>query len=117
VTQIWDYAFYGAGLTELTIPEGVTFIGNCFIDRTSLKSITLPASLTEWESGWYYPIDGLTDVTILCEATLDNVGAPVDDFLYKPVTIHVPAGSVVEGYINRQIQTNKDIKCTVAPIK
>ena len=49
MTTIRGYAFNGCtSLTNVIIPEGVTYIGNrAFLGCTSLKSVSLPASLTE----------------------------------------------------------------------
>lgn len=114
VTKIGESAFQGTGLTELAIPEGVTAIGGQFIAETSIASITFPASLTEWETTTC-GFTNLTDVTFLCEATMDNVESLVRELLYGRVTIHAPAGSVIEGYVNRQIQ-NGSTQCTFEPI-
>lgn len=109
VTRIGETAFMRTGLTELTIPEGVTAIESGFIAATPITSITLPASLTEWDIG-FYNNDDLTDITFLCEATMDNVQSLVGYVLEEgtyynhPITVHASAGSVIEGYINRQLQ-------------
>ena len=49
VTTIGNYAFAGcSGLTSATIPEGVTRIGNhAFSSCEDLKSVTIPASATD----------------------------------------------------------------------
>lgn len=115
VTRIGSRAFCNTGLTELVIPEGVTVIESDFIRGTSITSITLPTSLTRWSCN-IYSTTSVTDVTFLCEGTMDNVALLVENLLNKPVTIHAPAGSVIEGYVNRQIQTRDDVKCTFVPI-
>ena len=114
VTRIASDAFYGTGLTELVIPEGVSVIASGFIRDTSITSLTLPASLTEWSS--YNLPSVMTDVTFLCDATMDNVEQMVGGLLKMSVTIHAPAGSTIEGYVNRQIQSKDNVKCTFVPI-
>ena len=48
VTTIGAYAFSKSGLTEVTIPESMTYIPtNCFEYCTALEEVTLPSSLTE----------------------------------------------------------------------
>ena len=114
VTRIGQNAFHWAGLMELSIPEGVTNIDSNFIAYSSITSITLPSSLTKW--GYIFnDASQLTDVTILCEVTMDNVNSLVGKLLGKSVTIHAPAGSVIKGYVNRQIQSG-NTKCTFVPI-
>ena len=47
ITSICGYAFsYLKNLTELTVPEGVTQIGNYFLEDSGVKTLHLPASLT-----------------------------------------------------------------------
>ena len=45
VTAIGDYAFNGADLTSIKIPDTVTSIGNYAFSMTGLTSVTLPESL------------------------------------------------------------------------
>lgn len=53
--SIGEYAFdtseNGAGLKELTIPDGVTYVGNSFLSRTGITQLTIPASLTSFTAG------------------------------------------------------------------
>ncbi len=47
VTSIGDAAFYGSGLTSVTIPESVTnFVEDAFTYSYSLTSVTIPKSVT-----------------------------------------------------------------------
>ena len=46
VRKISDYAFFNSGLTEITIPDGVTFLGSsAFAYCTALTSLTIPESV------------------------------------------------------------------------
>src|SRR5271165_6975882 len=47
VTSIGDEAFYGSGVTSITIPNSVTNIGgNAFQSCANLTGVTLPTSVT-----------------------------------------------------------------------
>lgn len=47
ITHIAEHAFYFSGLTEVTVPDTVVFIGNnAFSHNMQLKSISLPVSVT-----------------------------------------------------------------------
>lgn len=55
VTAIGDYAFMGTALTSITLNEGLASIGYmAFCSTHSLKSISLPASLTTLESNYVF---------------------------------------------------------------
>lgn len=43
--------YQGAGLEELTIPDGVTYVGDSFLSRTNITRLTIPASLTSFTAG------------------------------------------------------------------
>lgn len=120
VTAIRKNAFSFSGLTEVAIPDSVTFLGEAF-GGTPMKEFTVPASVTEWERPLPF-MAGLDEITILCEATMDNVESlfKTSSNIYSNIfetyrdrarnsgfTIHAPAGSVVEGYVKRQIETNQ----------
>ena len=66
VTWIGGYAFDGcSGLTSLTIPSGVTGIGdNAFDGCSGLTSLTIPSSVTWIGSNAFYGCSGLTSLTI-----------------------------------------------------
>ena len=55
VTSIGKYAFnYCSGLTNITIPSGVTSIGYEAFFRSGIKSITIPDSVTNIETGAFH---------------------------------------------------------------
>ena len=51
-------------LREITIPEGVTYIGTAFSGCTSLTSVTLPESVTEVNIGAFYDCHSLKSVIL-----------------------------------------------------
>ncbi len=63
---IYKYAFYSCGgLTSITIPAGVTSIGNwAFYNCESLTSITIPDSVTSIGQSAFYGCSSLTSITI-----------------------------------------------------
>ena len=66
VTSIGNNAFSGyASLTRITIPEGVTSIGNgAFSGCTNLTSITIPEGITSIGNSAFYRCANLTSITI-----------------------------------------------------
>ena len=63
--EIGSFAFSGAtGLTEITLPEGITNIGACaFMGCTSLTEITIPASVLHIAYGVFDGCTSLASVT------------------------------------------------------
>ena len=76
VTNIGDYAFSGcSALTSVTIPEGVTSIGNtAFRACSGLTSVTIPDSVTNIGDYAFSGCNGLTNVTIFGNITNDYCG-------------------------------------------
>ena len=69
-------AFAPAGLTEYTIPDSVTEIGDyAFEDCTSLRSVTIPDSVTSIGYAAFYNCESLTSVTIPDSVTTIEPGA------------------------------------------
>ena len=66
VTEIGEYAFGGCeNLTSVTIPNSVTKIGEyAFNDCSSLTSMTIPNSVTKIENGTFIGCSSLTSVSI-----------------------------------------------------
>ncbi len=75
VTKIGNWAFYGCtGLTSVTIPEGVTKIGeSAFEGCTGLTSVTLPKSIKEIESGAFAACSKLASVTMWASSLTEDV--------------------------------------------
>ena len=70
VTSIGDGAFEYSGLTSITIPESVTSIGNdAFGWCSSLTSVTIPDGVTSIGSGTFSGCSSLTSITIPERAT------------------------------------------------
>ena len=77
VTSIGDYAFYGcSGLTSLTLPSSVTSIGDwAFGYCSELTSLTLPSGVTSIGNYAFYGCRGLTSMTIPSGVTVIGEGA------------------------------------------
>src|SRR5574344_31844 len=70
LTSIGDNAFSTSGLTSVTIPASVTFIGgSAFSYCTGLTSITIPASVTSIGNSAFSHCTGLTSATIPASVT------------------------------------------------
>ena len=65
VTSIGNYAFsYCSGLTSVTIPNSVTSIGSyAFNGCTGLTRVTIPGSVTSIDDYAFWDCTGLTSIT------------------------------------------------------
>ena len=76
ITNIGNYAFQGTHLTSVTIPGTVASIGRwAFYNCTGLTSVTLSSGLTNIGDYAFYGCSGLTSVTI--PATITSFGCQV----------------------------------------
>lgn len=65
VTMIGDMAFYAAtSLKSISIPESVTEIGESALKHTAIRDITLPENLERIEDQAFYYCTALTSITI-----------------------------------------------------
>ena len=89
VRGIGEYAFSGcSGLTSVTIPDGVTYIGSGFSSCSGLTSITIPDSVTRIGSYAFYGCSGLTSVTIPNSVT--SIGSSAFENCYGLTSITIP---------------------------
>ena len=97
VTSIGDCAFDGcSGLMSVTIPDGVTRIGaSAFSGCSGLTSVTIPNSVTSIGTDAFYICTYLTSVTIPDSVT--SIGDSA--FKYTPFYNNQPDGLVVFGKV------------------
>ena len=119
VSYIYARAFSESGLTECTLPKGLTGFGSGIFDECPIKSITVPegAVLAKGDFGECWE---LTDITFHGDhgmSEIDTALVPLtrdfenrEKYLAKSgegtphvLTIHADAGSTVEGWTNKNI--------------
>ena len=65
ITRIGQNAFWGTGLTSIEIPTSVSQIGSCaFQNCKQLSSVVIPDEITTIEVGLFAGCTGLTNITI-----------------------------------------------------
>ena len=98
LTSIEDFVFaycYKLYLANITIPEGVTSIGEHAFHCSSLTSITFPQSVTSIEKGAFLHCEPLNE--IYCKCTTPPFGGPEMFVRYADLSerkIYVPTESV-----------------------
>lgn len=73
LTEIAPSVFYGCPIQELTIPDGVTTIGRVAFQNADIRSLTLPASVTEIKSNAFSGNKNLQDLVI--PGTVKTIGS------------------------------------------
>ena len=92
ITEIGEGAFFGcSGLTSLTLPAGITKIGSfAFLGCRGLTSLTLPAGITKIGDYAFQHCSGLTSLTLPAGITR------IDDYAFSGcsglTSLNLPAG-------------------------
>ena len=88
-------AFDGcSGLTSLTLPAGITSIGNyAFWRCRGLTSLTLPAGITSIGSRTFYQCSGLTSIYVYAEKVPKIYSSTFSECDTKKCTVYVPMGN------------------------
>ena len=90
VTTIGDAAFAGSGLTSVIIPNSVTTIGpSAFYECRNLASVVLSEQLTAIENATFYSCSSLSSITIPKSVTSIDVTAFQGYINLKDVTVFV----------------------------
>lgn len=93
LTTIGSQAFSCAmALKEAEIPSNVTYIGSLAFEETSLRSVTIPAGITDLFSGTFQNCASLADVTF-CSQVPPTVSSSAFSGIAQPCTGHCPAGT------------------------
>ena len=88
------YAFAPAGLTEYTIPEGVTAIGDRSFAKCTISTITIPSTAVALGSGLFYNCSSLSEIYVAATTppTIKRGTGCIDPFenVREDYTIYVP---------------------------
>ena len=91
ITSIGAYAFYGTSLTSVTIPSGVTILGNyAFSNCSSLTSVTIPSGVTSIGGSAFSNCTSLTSVTIPSGVT--SIGSSAFYQCTSLTSVTIPSG-------------------------
>ena len=121
VTDIGDYAFYQCGkLAGVTIPEGVTDIGDHAFSCTALTGVTIPESVTSIGKGAFACCAGLSQVNYKGQqmeqlsavlTALSGVGANLTTF-FDTALYDSTAVTVTTEPLEAKDPTGRNIKLT-----
>ena len=91
LTTIGDFAFYGAEIASLTLPKGVTTIGNwAFGAMHSLRNISLPSTLTTMGSNVFWYSSSLETITFNSPVAPTIGGGCFDTHSSNFNTVNIP---------------------------
>ena len=96
VTCIGEYAFEYSSITNITIPNSVTNIGDyAFYDCHNLASITIPNSVTSignyaFAADYYYATSPLTNITF--GTNVNSIGANAFQYCTSLTSVTIPHG-------------------------
>ena len=94
VKKIRDIAFGACKLQSITLPEGLTTIGEyAFLGCSDLKSVKIPGSVTSVENFAFEGCTALTDVTVAWNTPLAIDPNVYDGVTLSGVTLKVPKGT------------------------
>ena len=97
ITEIGDEAFeYCSGLTSLTLPAGITSIGDdAFYGCSGLTSITIPNGVTQIDKNAFRDCTGLTSLTL--PANIKRIGESAFENCSGLTSLNLPAGITTIG--------------------
>ena len=97
ITEIGDEAFeYCSGLTSLTLPAGITSIGDdAFYGCSGLTSITIPNGVTQIDKNAFRDCTGLTSLTL--PANIKRIGESAFKNCSGLTSLNLPAGITTIG--------------------
>ena len=124
VTRIEDYAFYDTAISDITFPDGLTYIGvSTFAYCSDIEALTLPSSIIYISSAAFCQCSSLTSITIpeyvefigdraflSCESLLEIYSKPTtpptgDDYMFEGNSadrkIYVPVQSY-SAYVSKE---------------
>jgi len=108
-------AFYGSGITEITVPEGVDYIGLRAFGGSKLVSIKLPSSITTFADGVFQFCYDLTSVDMSSCTSITVIGNNVFGYCKKLTDLKLP-GSIVS-INNNSFELCESLKSLVLPEK
>lgn len=91
ITAIGDSAFFNNSAPSITMPAGITSIGDlAFYGASNLTGVTIPSGVTNIGSFAFYGCSGLTSITIPQNVTA--IGNATFSYCTNLSTVAIPAG-------------------------